>query len=226
MSKPWRDTLDEAEAALSIDHISDDINQIRSKARSDAPPRMRSRSSVRSYSSAEARALLEQELTAISAAHAPILEATEPASLHQRLSDFEHREPASLLPSLGEPVLEQRQRRHVSLMAAIDKAIPDLQAMEEDSATNAAMPSPVVKIVPVAEDDPVPHPKTAKRRVWRPFLPVSAAAMIAGLAAYAPANVVKSGASLTNQPLAVIKLPEILVRVPLPVRRPSRLTKF
>jgi hypothetical protein len=225
MSKPWRDTLEEAEAALSLDQISAQLIRIRSNTRSARPPRVRPRSAARSYSNAEARALLEQELAAIFPPAVPIREALVPANPHQRFATFEHRELAPPPPASDEPTLERPQRRHASLMAAIDAAVPDFPAVEESSAAKAAVPLPAVEKGSVAAGEPVPHQRPSKRPAWRRFLPVSAAAMIAGLAAYTPVNVVRTGANLTSQAPTAIDPRGVLVKVPLPVRRPSRLAK-
>ncbi|SRR5579883_1207392 len=222
MAESWRDTLDEADAALSVDQISAQLSRIKSNARSAPSPRMRPRLPLRSHSGAEARKLLERELAAVSVPPVPVQETAEPASQRPWRAPIENRQPAPLPPRLDAPPSGRPQKRHASLMAALAQAIPDLPAVEEGA---------------VAEEAPVPHPKSPKRRrPWRHALVISiSATVIAVLAArsFVSRNEIGGVAEPRGRPAAVeqamptpVKLTEnSRLNVPLPSRRPSRLLR-
>jgi hypothetical protein len=199
MADSWRDILENAAASLSIDLNRARPGQVQFRPSIQG---MRRRSPVRSYSSAEARDLLERELEAISARpidDRPASVVDSRRAVKQRARTIDDR-PASVDSTQA---VKQRNVPRTSLMAAINAATPAAPAVSERS---------TAQILP-------------KRLPWRSFLAISLSATIIGLSAHALLN--RGGrdvdTSVTRHATPTTVLDGVLVSVPLPSRRPSNL---
>jgi hypothetical protein len=219
MTGSWRDILENASASLSIGLNRGRPSQVQYPPSTQG---MRRRSPKPSYSSAEARDLLERELEAISArplhdrpAFADGRQAVNPRArpLGNLPAPLHHEQTVQTVDQRAGP-LEDRPASADSRQVAKQRTVPRTSLM---AALNAATPAALEKSTPS-----IILPKRLPRRG---FLVISVSAAIVGLSALALLNRGGrgAGASLNRQAAPVPVSAGALVSIPLPSRRPSNL---
>ena len=209
MDESWPDILEGASPNLPIDPNRRRLRRIQYPASSQ---QTLPRGSVRRHSGAEARALLERELAAISA-HP---EDDRPASRSnpqreargQWRASSRHNSPTPLPAHVNDrPASKQKPVRPGSLMAALRAATPTAFALEE-------RPAP---------ERPAPQSTSAKWLPSRRFIVISIAVTIVGFAAHALLNRGQGDANIraTRDATPAANFRGVPAEIPLPTRRHS-----